>query len=520
MAPCQPVTFASLGLARFLCDTCETLRLRRPTAVQAACIPVILRGRHRVIVGAAETGSGKTAAFALPLLQHWAADPCGPFALVLTPTRELAFQMAEQMAALGSGAGVRTAVVVGGMDSTQQVGALLRERPHFVIATPGRLATFAAQGVFEAAASGAYFASLRYFVLDEADRLLEPCFQKSLSQIVPLLPRERCTLMFSATMSRGMQQVQRVLEADIDAQTEVFCFDANAAASSASRLTPATQVRHRYALVPARLKCVYAAYILLFAVGDGERAVAEMLRRRRRHAEALAEDVDDIDATESAAEAVDTDDPEDADTAALPPSSAIVFAATCHRCELLHRIFRRLGLPSVSLHSRLSQFQRLAALRAFRSGNARILVATDVAARGLDIPQVQLVMHYDLPRDVTLYVHRVGRTARAGRHGRALSLVTQHDIDIVHAVEATCDVRLEAWDGPGAVDRERRVLRLLAPALKARRLAKLEMMEGGVLSAEEAEALEAFDEDPARRTDRPQHKRRWSKREAENGSAA
>lgn len=501
--------FASLGLQSFLCEACRALRIQRPTPIQRACIPAVLDERYRLVVGAAETGSGKTAAFMLPILQLLARDPCGPFALILTPTRELALQIAEQTLALGVRVGVRVETVIGGLDAVVQNSVLERERPHILVATPGRLAAFIEhqRGALYGDSQGGparhgpcrYFQTMRFLVLDEADRLLEEGFTADLASILDALPPQRRTLLFSATMSRQVERIQQLFVAST-AASQIFTFDANRKATSRGIYTTVASLRHLYLFVPAPIKDVYAAYVLLHVVGDGEAAVLQMLRRRRRYREARAEDdilaadvlPDDLASSPRAGENQEgpASESRSTDTVGGPAVQAIVFTISCAQCAVLARLLERLGLPVSALHGRLSQTQRIAALQHFKSGKSRILVCTDLAARGLDIPQVQLVMNFDMPRDASVYVHRAGRTARAGRSGKALSLVTQYDIALVQAIEATCSVQLEEWDGLGNATNDRQVMRILAPVLKARRIARLELLERGTLTRTDLDLMD------------------------------
>ncbi|KAK9840738.1 hypothetical protein WJX81_001459 [Elliptochloris bilobata] len=368
-------TFKDLGVSEWLCRVCKSLGMQRPTTVQRGCIPAILAGRD--VMGTAHTGSGKTAAFALPILQLLARDPFGVFALVLTPTRELAFQLADQFRALGSGMAFSDAVVVGGLEMQAQARALAA-RPHVVVATPGRL-----RGLLAADAGLADgFARTRFLVLDEADRLLDASFEGELRAIGAALPQRRQTLLFSATLTRSLAALQAV------ALRDAFHFRAYEGLQTAERL------REEYVLLPARVKEVYLAHLL---EGLAERGVR----------------------------------------------SAIVFTATCRSCHLLSLLLQELSVAAAALHSHQPQRRRLAALDRFKSGAVAVLLATDVASRGLDIPKVDLVVNFELPMLPTDYVHRVGRTARAGRTGWALSFVTQYDIDLVHGIEAVVGHQLE-----------------------------------------------------------------------------
>ena len=196
-----PTSFHSLSLDDWVVQACSSLGIRRPTPVQASCIPPILRGRD--CIGCARTGSGKTAAFALPILQKLAVDPFGVFALVLTPTRELAIQIADQFKAFGAHIPARVAVVVGGMDMMEQ-GLALANKPHLVIGTPGRIADHIKS------TDTLSLRRVRHLVMDEADRLLAPSFQTDLETIFSALPAKRQTLVFSATLTDTLEQLRAI----------------------------------------------------------------------------------------------------------------------------------------------------------------------------------------------------------------------------------------------------------------------------------------------------------------------
>lgn len=371
--------FGELGLSQWMVKVCHSLGMNKPTKVQTGCIPAVMEGRD--VIGVAHTGSGKTAAFALPILQRLSADPYGVFALVMTPTRELAFQIADQFRALGAGSSLKQSVVVGGLDAQVQAKELSR-RPHVVVATPGRLGQ-----LLEGDSSLArIFSRCAFLVLDEADRLLEPCFEADLGTILQTLPDKRQTLLFSATMTRSLIELQTSL------LQNAFYFKAYEGLQTAG-----SHLKEQYLLVPAKVKEVYLIYIL--------NTLKEFNVR-----------------------------------------SAIVFSSTCRGCALLAALLQELEIASTSLHSGLPQKRRLASLDRFRSGIVPILLATDVAARGLDIPTVDLVINFDLPILARDYVHRVGRTARANRAGWSLSFVSQYDVELVQRIEALTGKQMSQFE--------------------------------------------------------------------------
>ncbi|POR38339.1 ATP-dependent rRNA helicase RRP3 [Tolypocladium paradoxum] len=366
-------TFKELGVVDSLCEACDALNYKFPTPIQEKSIPVALQGRD--IIGLAETGSGKTAAFALPMLQALLDKPQPLFGLVLAPTRELAAQIGQAFEALGSLISLRCAVIVGGLDMVPQAIAL-GKKPHVIVATPGRLVDHLEK------TKGFSLRTLKYLVMDEADRLLDMDFGPSIDKLLKFIPRERRTYLFSATMSSKVESLQRASLRD----------PVKVSISFNKYQTVSTLLQH-YVFVPQAKKDTYLIYLVNEFAGK----------------------------------------------------STIIFTRTVYEAQRIAIFLRTLGFGAIPLHGQLSQSSRLGALNKFRAGTRDILVATDVAARGLDIPKVDVVLNYDLPQDSKTYIHRVGRTARAGKSGVALSLVTQYDIEVYKRIEAALGKELEAF---------------------------------------------------------------------------
>ncbi|KAK6467564.1 putative ATP-dependent RNA helicase DDX49 [Huso huso] len=371
--------FSALGLSEWLSQQCRQMGINKPTPVQQSCVPAILEGRD--CMGCAKTGSGKTAAFVLPVLQKLSEDPYGIFCLVLTPTRELAYQIGEQFRVLGRPLGLRDCVVVGGMNMVAQA-LELSKKPHVVIATPGRLADhIRSSNTFN-------MRKLRFLVLDEADRLLEQgCtdFTKDLEVILGAVPAKRQTLLFSATLTDTLQELKSI------ALNKPFYWE------SQSEVRTVDELDQRYILVAEKVKDAYLVRLIQKFQTEHE------------------------------------------------DWSIMIFTSTCKNCQILNMMLREFSFPSVALHSMMKQKQRFAALAKFKSSIFKILIATDVAARGLDIPTVQVVINHNTPGLPKIYVHRVGRTARAGRHGVSITLVTQYDIHLVHAIEEQNKAKLKEF---------------------------------------------------------------------------
>ena len=430
-------SFEDLPLAKWIVNSCTMMGMTKPTPIQQACIPRILEGRD--IIGSALTGSGKTAAFALPILQRLSEDPYGIFALVLTPTRELAFQISEQFQALGSGLPIRECTVVGGLDMMKQ-SVMLDRLPHVVVATPGRMAGHMS------GPRPPKLNKLKFLVLDEADRLFEKSFSRDLTFILNRLPKSRQTLLFSATMSYNVQQSRDL------AVKEPFVWTNSGGETTVDTLT------QEYIFMPVNVKPTYL-YKVLEKVGPRKGVKGTKANVGMRGL-------------------VDSDDEDDGERSGEDEhyNSAIVFTATCSQCQLLEQMLLELRIPCVALHSHMSQRRRLASLGKFKSGISNLLLATDVAGRGLDIPQVEFVINYDIPRNAADYIHRVGRTARAGKGGNALSLVSQYDIELVQNIETRVGKKMTEYKD--VVEEE--VLPSLTKVTKAIRTAKIYMAENGL----------------------------------------
>ncbi|XP_073954733.1 probable ATP-dependent RNA helicase Dbp45A isoform X2 [Choristoneura fumiferana] len=367
--------FAALGVKKWLIKQLFSLGIKSPTPIQKGCIQQILAGDD--CIGAAKTGSGKTFAFALPILQNLSEDPYGIFALVLTPTHELAYQIADQFSILGQPLSLRVCIVTGGSDQLEE-SLKLAKRPHIVVAMPGRLAdhitgcdTFSLK-------------KIKYLVLDEADRLFSESFSDDLETIFNVLPAKRQNLLFSATISEEVRD-SKILPLNKD---RLLIWK-----ETDTQLTVST-LDQRYAVCPAYARDVY---------------LVQALRKYRE---------------------------------TTPSSHVLVFTDTKKECQVLSMMLNAIGMDNVCLHGYMRQKERVAALAQFRSNLKCTLVATNVAARGLDIPSVHLVLNHKLPLEPTEYIHRVGRTARAGRTGMAISLITPYDILRLGVIEEHIKTKL------------------------------------------------------------------------------
>ncbi|CAO2822476.1 unnamed protein product [Amaranthus hypochondriacus] len=395
-------SFTELGVSEELIEACAALGWTTPTKIQSEVIPHALQGKD--IIGLAQTGSGKTGAFALPIIQSLLnTNPPPPFfGCVLSPTRELAIQIAEQFEALGASIGLRTTTLVGGVDMNQQQIALAK-RPHIIVSTPGRLMDHLTN------TKGFSLRSLKYLVLDEADRLLNEDFEKALDDILKVIPLERRTYLFSATMTKKVKKLQRA------------CLRNPVKIEAASKYSTVDTLKQQYLFVPAKYKECYLVYILMEMSG-----------------------------------------------------SAMVFTRTCSATLILSVMLRNLGLRAVPINGRMTQAKRLGALNKFKAGECNILICTDVASRGLDIRSVDMVINFDIPANSKDYIHRVGRTARAGRSGVSISLVNQYELEYFIHIENLIGKKL-----PKHPAEEEEVLIMLERVSEAKRIANMKTKESG-----------------------------------------
>ena len=369
--------FSMLGLAPSLMDALSRLTITTPTPIQARASPPAMEGRD--ILGLAQTGTGKTLAFGLPIL-HGLLDTPRPApktakALILAPTRELVNQIAENLQPFTEGTKLSVARVVGGASINRQIDRMARGCD-VLVATPGRLIDLLERNSLT-------LAQVRVLVLDEADQMLDLGFIHALRKIVRYLPEQRQTLLFSATMPKLMSEIA---DAYLDRPVRV---QVNPSGKTADRIEQNVHYVNQ---------------------GDKAAVLRDYLDKHR-------------------------------------DESALVFARTKHGADKLARLLASWGFGVGAIHGNKSQTQRERMLAQFRSGELPVLVATDVAARGLDIPLVQHVYNHDLPEVAENYVHRIGRTARAGRAGRAVALVAPAEMEELMAIEKLTGQRLEAIGG-------------------------------------------------------------------------
>ncbi|MFL5839272.1 MAG: DEAD/DEAH box helicase [Thermoleophilaceae bacterium] len=364
-------SFADLGLSEPLLDALSHLGYEKPTPIQEQTIPALLQGRD--IIGQAQTGTGKTAAFGLPLLQYIDTDTDEVQALVVTPTRELCIQVTQALRAYGERKGVKVVACFGGAPIRSQ-SAQLKEGAQVVVGTPGRLMDLISRHVL-------FLSDARYVVLDEADEMLDLGFIEDIEFILGRSPTGRQTALFSATMPPPIQ-----------ALAENFMYDPELIKVAAPTLTVDT-VEQFYAVVDEREK---------------PDTLARIVRAEK-------------------------------------PDQAIIFTRTKIGADRLGRSLGDRGVRVKVLHGDMSQGQRDGVMLAFKAERERLLVATDVAARGLDISGITHIFNYDPPNSPDVYVHRIGRTGRVGRSGRAITLVTPKQRKEIQVIERHAKTEMQEW---------------------------------------------------------------------------
>ncbi|HEY2517275.1 MAG TPA: DEAD/DEAH box helicase [Polyangiaceae bacterium] len=373
------MTFQELNLAEPLLRALEAEGYASPTPIQRQAIPHVLAGRD--LLACAQTGTGKTAAFALPTLQRLAAPrPQGAArgirALILTPTRELAAQILESFNTYGRHLRLRHIAIFGGVGAHGQVRAL-EARPDVVVATPGRLLDLAGEGFVD-------LRQLEVFVLDEADRMLDMGFLPDVKRVLARLPAKRQTLFFSATMPPDIDELSRRILVNPE----------------------------RVAVAPVATTADRIAQSVYFVHREGKRALLEHVLRD------------------------------------VAIERALVFTRTKHGADKVCRMLERASIDAQAIHGNKSQNARTRALSDFKEGRTRVLVATDIAARGIDVEGVSHVINFDLPDVAESYVHRIGRTARAGASGVAVSFCDGEERKLLAGIERLIRMRIRVADAP------------------------------------------------------------------------
>ncbi|KAK1444629.1 ATP-dependent RNA helicase rhle-related protein [Babesia gibsoni] len=377
-------SFKDLGVPQWLIDLASCVSISAPTKIQELCIPAALAGSN--VIGCAQTGTGKTICFCWPILIALSRDPYGVFGLVLTGSRELAFQIGDQFNIFGVQMNIKVCVCVGGVDIVDQ-SLSLEARPHIVIATPGRLAE---QVLVKERNIAKVFSKVKYLVFDEADKLLHPTFEKPLKEVLACIPTTkdgRITYLFSSTITKAIEALCKSFKG-----TQFHFFDV-----TKNHETPFKELdlKHQYLFLPQNVHIAYMVHLLQNGLMEHEH------------------------------------------------DQGIIFTATKRRCELVAVALQHLEYKATCVHSLMKQRKRNACLTKFRTGEAKLLVATDLMSRGIDIQAVSFVINLDVPGSTEDYIHRVGRTARSGRSGVAITFVDEHDVEKIKRVESETKITLE-----------------------------------------------------------------------------
>ncbi|OHA09383.1 MAG: hypothetical protein A3B37_02365 [Candidatus Sungbacteria bacterium RIFCSPLOWO2_01_FULL_59_16] len=351
-------TFYGLGIAPAMLEILERLRFATPTPIQRQSIPIAIEGKD--VVGIAQTGTGKTLAFGIPMLQRLAKTKGR--GLIILPTRELALQVDEAIRQLGKSLGLRTAVLIGGLSMQPQIQAI-RGNPHVVIATPGRLIDHLNQKIIR-------LDTVHVLVLDEADRMLDMGFAPQIKRILEAIPRDRQTMLFSATMPNEIMKMAATY----------------------------MKLPIRVEIAPTGTTVERVTQELFIVSREAKMRLLEKILNEYR-------------------------------------GSTLVFTRTKHGARKITKSVRGMGESAAEIHSNRSLAQRRDALDGFKSGKYRVLIATDIAARGIDVVGIEVVVNFDLPSNAEDYVHRIGRTARAGRAGHAISFAMPDQRNEVRDIE-------------------------------------------------------------------------------------
>ncbi len=371
-------SFQALGISAPILQALADMGFEEPSPIQVQTIPLMLSGKD--VIGQAQTGTGKTAAFAIPALQRCVADVRAPQALVLTPTRELALQVAEEIARIATHTGLREAAIYGGQPIERQIHAL-RAGADIVVGTPGRLLDHLRRGTLR-------LGSVQTLVLDEGDEMLDMGFIDDIEAILEAAPAQRLSAIFSATVPAQIRRLaNRYLRSPVHVQT-----------------TPERMVAPSIAQFYYELRGV-----------ERSEALCRIL------------DVEDV-------------------------VSAIVFCRTKRGVDELAAALQARGYPCAAIHGDMAQPQRLRALARFRDGERSLLIATDVAARGLDVEGVTHVINYDVATSPEAHVHRIGRTGRAGRSGVALTLVAARELGLLRQIARATQARMQRRSLPTAAE--------------------------------------------------------------------
>ena len=394
-------TFEQMKLEKWIKKVIKYLSYKEPTEVQKYIIPQILNDKS--VIAISKTGTGKTASFCLPIISELSKDPFGLYAIILEPTRELVLQVEEKLKLFSTGFNLRMCSIIGGEDYTTQLKEL-DKIPHIIIATPGRLVSFLENNYVK------LVQNLRYFVMDEFDQLLDETIKPDIDKIITYLPDDRITLFFSATIMQTKEELKKYLGKND--KEEIYYYNNNTdekledlikneneldktkekdGNKKSSKIIP-LKIKNRinedislkYILVPQKLKEHYLLYLL-----------------RNRYKD----------------------------------TNTLIFVNHVKQCDFLYNLCKLFEIKVSHLHSKMTQKNRREDLQKFKGSMTNILISTDLASRGLDIKQCDLVINFDIPLSSLTFIHRAGRTGRIGNKGLCISLVSQYDVEVLNGIE-------------------------------------------------------------------------------------
>ena len=396
-------SFEKMRLEKWIKKVINYLSYKEPTEVQKYVIPQILKEKN--VIAISKTGTGKTASFCLPILSELSKNPFGLYAIILEPTRELVLQVEEKLKLFSTGFNLRMCSIIGGEDFTAQLNEL-DKIPHIIIATPGRLVSFLENNYIK------LVQNLRYFVMDEFDQLLDETIKPDIDKIITYLPDERITLFFSATIMQTKEELKKYIGKNY--KDEIYYYNNNTdekledivkkdgsgekekekdlnVNKKNKKIIPLKiknrineDVSLKYILVPQKLKEHYLLYLL-----------------RNRYKE----------------------------------TNTLIFVNHVKQCDFLYNLCKLFEIKVSHLHSKMTQKNRREDLQKFKGSLTNILISTDLASRGLDIKQCDLVINFDIPLSSLTFIHRAGRTGRIGNKGLCISFVSQYDVEVLNGIE-------------------------------------------------------------------------------------
>ena len=396
-------SFEKMRLEKWIKKVINYLSYKEPTEVQKYVIPQILKEKN--VIAISKTGTGKTASFCLPILSELSKNPFGLYAIILEPTRELVLQVEEKLKLFSTGFNLRMCSIIGGEDFTTQLNEL-DKIPHIIIATPGRLVSFLENNYIK------LVQNLRYFVMDEFDQLLDETIKPDIDKIITYLPEERITLFFSATIMQTKEELKKYIGKNY--KDEIYYYNNNTdekledivkkdgsgekekekdlnVNKKNKKIIPLKiknrineDVSLKYILVPQKLKEHYLLYLL-----------------RNRYKE----------------------------------TNTLIFVNHVKQCDFLYNLCKLFEIKVSHLHSKMTQKNRREDLQKFKGSLTNILISTDLASRGLDIKQCDLVINFDIPLSSLTFIHRAGRTGRIGNKGLCISFVSQYDVEVLNGIE-------------------------------------------------------------------------------------